>query len=215
LSVLYNGTNEQTVKEFQEAIAPLPGASGRAAAKPPYEDGSNLSSANQGVDLGVFRKSAELLLGEFELSVDGDLENTSHPFDELHLLSTAFHEPRPRTEGPWFIVSRHAIFDSDFHSRHLRGEGNVSSYHLPAPIAIIAPQNPLRLPACRVPDYMSFHAVLSAPVAAHDARWGLTELAGAFGRLTVPRGRIYRSAPPCARESAPELDEEVGVLDGE
>jgi len=30
-------------------------------------------------------------------------------------------------------------------------------------------------------------AVLSARVAAHDAGWGLTELAGAFGRLTVPR----------------------------
>ena len=95
--------------------------------------GSNLSSANQGVDLGVFRKSAELLLGEFELSVDGDLENTSHPFDELYLLSTAFHEPRPRTEGPWFIVSGHAIFDSDLHSRHHRGEGN--SLTLSRPVA--------------------------------------------------------------------------------
>ena len=174
----------------------------RAATKPPYEGGANLLSANQGVDLGVFRKPAELLFGEFELSVDGDFENPSDSFDELHLLRTAFDEPRPRTEGPWFIVSRHAIFDSDFHSRHLRGEGNVSSYHLPAPIAIIAPQNPLRLPACRVPDYMSFHAVLSAPVAAHDARWGLTELAGAFGRLTVPRARSHRSAPPCARARA-------------
>src|SRR6266436_9663124 len=30
-------------------------------------------------------------------------------------------------------------------------------------------------------------AVLSARIAAHDAGWGLTELAGAFGRLTVPR----------------------------
>ena len=30
-------------------------------------------------------------------------------------------------------------------------------------------------------------AVLVARVAAHDARWGLTELEGAFGKLTVPR----------------------------
>ena len=30
-------------------------------------------------------------------------------------------------------------------------------------------------------------AVLAVRVAAHDARWGLTELAGAFGKLTVPR----------------------------
>ena len=91
---------------------------------PPYGGGLNLSSANQGVDLGVFRKPAELLLGEFELSVDGDFENPRDSFDELHLLRTAFDEPRPRTEGPWFIVSGHAIFDSDLHSRHLRGERN-------------------------------------------------------------------------------------------
>jgi ABC-type Na+ transport system ATPase subunit NatA len=45
-------------------------------------------------------------------------------------------------------------------------------------------------------------AVLSARVAAHDARWGLTELAGAFGRRRC-RGRIYRSALPCACESVP------------
>lgn len=30
-------------------------------------------------------------------------------------------------------------------------------------------------------------AVLAVAVAAHDPRWGLTELAGGFGRLTVPR----------------------------
>ena len=30
-------------------------------------------------------------------------------------------------------------------------------------------------------------AVLAVTVAAHDPRWGLTELAGGFGRLTVPR----------------------------
>jgi molybdate transport system ATP-binding protein len=30
-------------------------------------------------------------------------------------------------------------------------------------------------------------AVLAVRVAAHDARWGLTELVGAFGKLTVPR----------------------------
>ena len=30
-------------------------------------------------------------------------------------------------------------------------------------------------------------AVLAVRVAAHDARWGLTELAGVFGKLTVPR----------------------------
>ena len=127
--------------------------------KPPYEGGSNLSSANQGVDLGVFRKPAELLFGEFELSVDGDFENPSDSFDELHLLRTAFDEPRPRTEGPWFIVSRHAVFDSDLHSRHLQGEGNGLILSPPGAYRHCRSRsrNPLRLPACRVPDYMSFH----------------------------------------------------------
>jgi hypothetical protein len=81
--------------------------------------GSNRSSAGQGVDLGIFRKPTELFLGEFELSVDGDLENTGDSFDELNLLRTALDKPCPRTEGSWFIVSRHAIFDSDLHRCHL------------------------------------------------------------------------------------------------
>ena len=131
----------------------------RAPTTPPYEGGANLLSANQGVDLGVFRKPAELLFGEFELSVDGDFENPRDSFDEPHLLRTAFDEPRPRTEGPWFIVSRHAIFDSDLHSRHLRGEGNDLILSPPGAYRHCRSrsQNPLRLPACRVPDYMSFN----------------------------------------------------------
>jgi len=56
-------------------------------------------------------------------------------------------------------------------------------------------------------------AVLAARVTAHDAGWGLTELAGAFGTLTVPRldalvgtplrvrirarDVILAAAPPC------------------
>ena len=93
--------------------------SGGALTKPTYRRGSISLSANHGVDLGVFRKPAELFLGELELSVDGDLEDTGDPFDQLDLLRTAFQKPRPRTEGPGFIVSRHAIFDSDLHRRHL------------------------------------------------------------------------------------------------
>ena len=77
------------------------------------------SGAKQGIDLGVFRKTAELLLRESEPPIDGDLENTGNPFDELDLLGTPFQKPCPRTEGPWFIVSGHAIFDSDLHCRHL------------------------------------------------------------------------------------------------
>jgi hypothetical protein len=77
------------------------------------------SAANQGVDLGVFRKPAELFFREGKPTIDGDFKNTGDPFDELDLFGTAFHEPCPRTEGPWFIVSGHAVFDSDLHCRHL------------------------------------------------------------------------------------------------
>ena len=76
-------------------------------------------AADQGVDLGVFRKPAELFLGESEPPIDGDLENASDPLDELDLFRASFQKPCPRTEGPWFIVSRYAVFDSDLHCRHL------------------------------------------------------------------------------------------------
>jgi hypothetical protein len=76
------------------------------------------SAANQGVDLGVFRKPSKLFFGENEPTIDGDFENTGDPFDELDFFGTSFHEPCPRTEGPWFIVSGHAVFDSDLHYRY-------------------------------------------------------------------------------------------------
>ena len=77
------------------------------------------SAAKHGVDLGVFRKPAELFFGESEPTIDGDFENTGDPFDELDFFGTPLQEPCPRTEGPWFIVSGHAVFDSDLHNRHL------------------------------------------------------------------------------------------------
>ena len=76
-------------------------------------------AADQSVDFGVFRKPAELFLGESEPAIDGDLENTGNPFDELDFLRTSFNKPCPRTEGSWFIVSGHAVFDFDLHCRHL------------------------------------------------------------------------------------------------
>ena len=77
------------------------------------------SAAKHGVNLGVFRKPAELFSREIKLPIDGDFENAANAFDEIDLLRTAFQKPCPRTEGPWFIVSAHAIFNSDFHRRHL------------------------------------------------------------------------------------------------
>jgi len=76
-------------------------------------------AADQGVDLGVFRKPAELFLGESEPPIDGDLEHTGDSLDELDLFRASFQKPCPRTEGPWFIVSGHAVFDSDLHCQHL------------------------------------------------------------------------------------------------
>ena len=76
-------------------------------------------AANQGVDLGVFRKPAELFLGKGEPSVDGDLKHTGDSLDELDFVCASLQQPCPRTEGPWFVVSGHAIFDSNLHRRHL------------------------------------------------------------------------------------------------
>jgi hypothetical protein len=84
-----------------------------------YDDGAARLSAHQGIDLSIFRKSAELFLGESEPTVYGDLEYTGDPFDELDLLRAAFHEPGLRTEGPRFIVSRHAVFYPDLHCTDL------------------------------------------------------------------------------------------------
>src|SRR5205814_9579438 len=102
----------------------------------------------------------------------GDFEHTSDPFDELHLFRTEFHKPRPRTEGPWFIVSRHAVFDSDLHSRHLRGKGNDLILSPPGTNRHCRSRShyPLRLPACRIPSYMSLHdrALLGAALVRED-----------------------------------------------
>jgi hypothetical protein len=48
------------------------------------------SAAKHGVDLGVFRKPAELFFGESEPTIDGDFENTGDPLDELDLFGTSF-----------------------------------------------------------------------------------------------------------------------------
>src|SRR5229473_356291 len=55
------------------------------------------------------------------MSVDGDLEDTGNPFDELDLGAT-FHQACPRTEGSRLIVSRYAVFDCYLHRRHLQSD---------------------------------------------------------------------------------------------
>jgi hypothetical protein len=80
-------------------------------------------SAAERVDLGIFREPPELLFRKGELAVDGDLEHTARPFDELDLGTVLFFESRPRTEGSGQVVSRHAVFDPDLHRRYLRKIG--------------------------------------------------------------------------------------------
>jgi hypothetical protein len=66
---------------------------GKKASRP-FEDRDTLkmyrSGADQGVDLGVFWKPAELFFGKDELPIDGDFENTGDPFDELDLFRASF-----------------------------------------------------------------------------------------------------------------------------
>ena len=83
-------------------------------------------SAAQRVDLGVFGKPAELFFGEGQPAVDGDFEHAVGPFDQFDLGAVALFEPRPRTEGPWFIVSLYAVFDFDLHrASSERGNGRI------------------------------------------------------------------------------------------
>jgi hypothetical protein len=77
-----------------------------------------------------------LFLGESEPAIDSNLENTGDTFDELDLLRTSFHEPCPRTEGSRFIVSGHAVFDSDLHCCHL-AKPTYTAYHAGPTDAII------------------------------------------------------------------------------
>ena len=106
----YDGTRQQTVKGSRKRVL-----------TPEGQDALKMycSAANQGVDFGVFWKPAELFFGESEPTIDGDFENTGNPFDELDFFRASLHKPCPRTEGSWFIVSGHAVFDSDLHYRHL------------------------------------------------------------------------------------------------
>jgi hypothetical protein len=78
----YDRTAAQTVKGCRKR--PRPDPEGQDALK------ILRLAANQGVDLGVFRKPAELFFGKDELPIDGDFENTGDPFDELDLFRASF-----------------------------------------------------------------------------------------------------------------------------
>jgi hypothetical protein len=56
-----------------------------------------------------------LLFREKQPAVDGDLEYPSHPRHQFDVGAVKLNQPRPRTEGPRFIVSRLAPLDSYLH----------------------------------------------------------------------------------------------------
>jgi molybdate transport system permease protein len=77
------------------------------------------SSAAQRFHLRIARKAAESLLRKGELAVHRDLEDAVVAFDETDFGAVLFHQLIPRTEGPRFVASPHAVFDRDLHRRHL------------------------------------------------------------------------------------------------
>src|SRR5712671_911963 len=67
------------------------------------------------INLLVGRKPAELLLGEFQLAVDCDLERAAARPHIGDLGAGHLCEPRSRTESTRLIVSNDAVFDDDLH----------------------------------------------------------------------------------------------------
>jgi hypothetical protein len=62
-----------------------------------------------------------LLFREKQPAVDGDLEYPSHPRHQFDFGAVKLNQPRPRTEGPRFIISRLAPLDSYLHRRLSQG----------------------------------------------------------------------------------------------
>ena len=69
----------------------------------------------QRIDFLVGGKPPGLLFRKKQPTVDGDLEYPSHPRHQLDFGAVKLNQPRPRTEGPRFIVSRLAPLDSYLH----------------------------------------------------------------------------------------------------
>jgi hypothetical protein len=70
-----------------------------------------------GIDFLVGRKPPEGFFREHQAAVDGNLERPANSRHQLDFGAVSLNQPRPRTEGPRFIVSRLAPLDPDFHLR--------------------------------------------------------------------------------------------------
>ena len=82
------------------------------------ETDSRTLTEHQCVDLLVGRKPPQDLFGEFQVTIDFDLEHTARSGHEFDVVSAKRNQSVPRTESLRFIISLHAIFDTDLHSQH-------------------------------------------------------------------------------------------------
>jgi hypothetical protein len=69
------------------------------------------------IDFLVGRKPPEGFLREHQAALDRDLERPANSRHQLDFGAVTLNQPRPRTEGPRFIVSRLAPLDRYFHLR--------------------------------------------------------------------------------------------------
>jgi len=53
---------------------------------------------------------------EHQFPVFDNFECAASALYQLNAIVTVFHQPVPRTESLWFVVSLHAVFNRNFHN---------------------------------------------------------------------------------------------------
>jgi hypothetical protein len=101
----------------------------------------------------MFGEAADLILGEDQLPVGGDIKDAAAAFDELGLDAVGLLDGFRQTGGFGKVVSLHAVLDADLHAHrppvwrfaaHYSGRGPI--FHTPlaqvAPADMIVRQGP-------------------------------------------------------------------------
>lgn len=101
----------------RDGLQPRPPTRDRRGCREPAQSGQSGGAGAQRIDFLVGGKPPGLFFREQQPTVDGDLEYSSHPRHQLDFGAVKLDQPRPRTEGPRFIVSRFAPLDSHLHRR--------------------------------------------------------------------------------------------------
>jgi hypothetical protein len=73
------------------------------------------SSPHERVDFLVGRETAELLLGELQLTIDCNVEHAPAGADKFDINIGQFAQSFPRTEGFRLVASTAAVVDDDLH----------------------------------------------------------------------------------------------------